>query len=325
MDLVLETTLKIGFQSVYPPAKSPHEVYTPDLAAARRLVEKLDRLGFDSFWAGDHVIFPMPIMDPLIQVAQAAAFSARLTLGTCVYLLPLRHPFGVAKQVGTLDLMSGGRLIFGVGVGGEFPVEYAACGVPMKERGARLTESIAVLRKLWSGGPVAHEGRFFPFAENDMRPPPAHPGGPPIWCGGRSDAALHRAGRIADGWMSYVVTPEMYETGLAKIARSAAEAKRADCRFGTGHLLYIRLDKDRARALDYAADMLSTRYGMDFRRPAERYCALGTPEQVAERIRAYHAAGVRHVVAELLAAEDALFDQIERFAGEVRPLLADLM
>ena len=112
---------------------------------------------------------------------------------------------------------------------------------------------------------------------------------------------------------------------LAKIARSAAEAKRADSPFGTGHLLYVRLDKDRAPALAYAAEMLSTRYGMDFRKPAERYCALGTAEQVAERIRAYHAAGVRHVVLDLLATEDALLDQTERFAADVRPLLADLM
>ena len=116
----------------------------------------------------------------------------RLQLGTAVYLLPLRHPTPVAKQVSTLDHLTEGRFIFGVGVGGEFPKEYEACGVPIGERGARLSESLAVLRALWSGRPASYKGRFFQFEEVAMQPPPRQAGGPPIWCGGRSDAALRR-------------------------------------------------------------------------------------------------------------------------------------
>ncbi|MDA1097924.1 MAG: LLM class flavin-dependent oxidoreductase, partial [Proteobacteria bacterium] len=92
----------------------------------------------------------------------------------------------MAKQIATIDLLTEGRFIFGVGVGGEFPKEYEACGVPRHERGARLSEGIAVLRKLWTGEAVSNGGKFYPFEDVRMTPPPAQPGGPPIWCGGRA-------------------------------------------------------------------------------------------------------------------------------------------
>ena len=324
MDLPLEPRLSIGYQHVL----APTGYDDTEGAAARRdlpgFVRLLDSTGFDSIWSGDHVAFAGPILDPLMQLAQAAALSDRLKIGTAVYLLPLRHPAPVAKQVATLDTISQGRVIFGVGVGGEFPLEFQLCGVPVEERGARLSEGIRVLRKLWSGGPVAHDGRFYPFPEVAIAPPPAQPGGPPIWCGGRADPALRRAGRIADGWMSYVVDPERYRRSLETIAAAAAEAGRTLDRFGTSHLLFVRLDKDRESALAFAAEFLSVRYAMDFSRAAERYCALGEPADVAEAIRAFHTAGMRHLVINVLAPESEKAAHLQRFADQVMPLLADL-
>lgn len=269
--------------------------------------------------------FAVPILDPLLQLAQAAVVSRRLTLGTSVYLLPLRHPAPVAKQVSTLDHLTEGRLIFGVGVGGEFPKEYELCGVPHNERGARLAEGVAVLRKLWTGEKVSHDWRFYgPFNDVSMRPPPRQPGGPPIWFGGRSDAALRRIGRIGDGYLSYVVSPEMYSSALTKIADAAEHAGRQPGTFGSGHLLFARLDETYEKALDRATETLSVRYAMDFRKPAMRYCALGTPTQVAERIREFHAAGVRHVILDLLGPYEQRNAQIGQFAAEAMPLLRDL-
>jgi alkanesulfonate monooxygenase SsuD/methylene tetrahydromethanopterin reductase-like flavin-dependent oxidoreductase (luciferase family) len=157
-----------------------------------------------------------------------------------------------------------------------------------------------------------------------MQPPARQPGGPPIWCGGRADAALARTGRLADGWISYVVTPETYRAALAKIAEAADAAGRRLERFGTGHLLFARLDDSYERALDAAAASLSRRYAMDFRRPAERYAALGRPEQVAGRIRAFYEAGTRHLVLDLVGPYEERPRQIEAFARRVLPLLADL-
>ena len=323
MDLPLEPRLSIGYQHVLAPT-GYDDPEGPADGGLPEVVRLLDALGFDSIWSGDHVAYAGPILDPLIQLAQAAAISERLTVGTAVYLLPLRHPAPVAKQVATLDTISKGRVIFGVGVGGEFPVEFQLCGVPVEERGARLSEGIRVLRKLWSGEAVAHEGRFYPFPEVAIEPPPVQPGGPPIWCGGRADPALRRAGRLADGWMSYVVTPDRYRRSLETIAAAAADAGRTMTRFGTSHLLFIRLDKDRESALDFAGKFLSVRYAMDFSSAAERYCALGEPADVAEAIRAFHAAGVRHLVIHMLAHEREKAAHLQRFADEVVPLLADL-
>ncbi len=224
----------------------------------------------------------------------------------------------------TLDRLCGGRLIFGAGVGGEFPREYEACGVPVRERGARLSESIPLLRRLWSGEPVTSEGRFYPFPEVRLLPRPLQKGGPPIWCGGRSPKALERISRMGDGWLSYVVTPEMFREGLAAIARASELAGRKLQSFGTGHLLFTRIDDSYERALDSATAHLSQRYAMDFRKPAARYAALGRPAEVAAKIAAFHAAGVRHVLLDLVGPAQERDLQLERFAREVRPLLASM-
>ena len=252
--------------------------------------------------------------------------SRRLLLGSSVLLLPLRHPTPLAKQITTLDHLTEGRLILGVGVGGEFPLEYAACGVPHNERGARLTEGVTVLRKFLSGRPVTHHGKFYgPFEDVPMNPPPRQPGGPPIWFAGRKDPALRRIGRLGDGYLAYVISPEMYRAALGRIAEAAEQAGRRPSRFGTGHLLFTQLDHAYEDALDRATETLSVRYPMDFRKAAQRYCALGTPQMVAEKIREFHAAGVRHVILDLLGPYEQKTEQIAWFAREAMPLLADLM
>ena len=290
-------------------------------ATVRRNVELADRLGFHSIWVGDHIAFAQPILDPFMQLAQASALSSRLTFGISVFLLPLRHPTPVAKQAASFDILSEGRFIFGAGVGGEFPAEFAACEVSVKERGARLGEGIEVLRKLWSGEKVSHQGRFYNFPEVRMLPKPVQPGGPPIWLGGRSEAALRRTGLLADGWISYVVTPDMYRDGLAKIAQAAEEAGRTMTRFGTAHLLFTRIDDTYEAALEHAVDHLSKRYAMDFRSPAKRYAALGRPSDVAERIGQFYDAGIRHLILDCVGPAADRDAQIERFATEVIPLL----
>ena len=310
MELPLETDLRVGFITGMP---SPE--------AAQKTATLAESLGYDSVWVGDHVAFAVPILDPLLQLAQLAAYSERLLLGTAVFLLPLRHPTLVAKQVATLDLLCGGRLVFGVGVGGEFPSEYAACGVALEERGARLSEAIPLLKRLWSGEPVQHAGRFWSLPSIQMLPPPAQSGGPAIWCGGRSQAALRRIGRMGDGWVSYVVTPAQYREGLELIAKTASAVDRDLTRFGSGHLLFVCIDDSYESALDAASEHLSQRYAMDFRGPARKYAALGRPEDVAESIESYREAGLRHLIVDPVCRLDAREEQLERFARDVRPLL----
>jgi alkanesulfonate monooxygenase SsuD/methylene tetrahydromethanopterin reductase-like flavin-dependent oxidoreductase (luciferase family) len=129
---------------------------------------------------------------------------------------------------------------------------------------------------------------------------------------------------MADGWVSYVVTPEMFAEALVKIEAAAEEAGRSLSTFGTGHLLFTRVDDSYEQALDAATVTLSNRYAMDFRKAAQRYAALGNPEQVAGKIREFHAAGLRHVVVDLVGPLAERLKRTEQFAADVLPLLKDL-
>ncbi len=325
MTLTLETRLRVGIQTIHRRTEPATGPWLPRIDELVDLVQLVDRCGYDSLWAGDHISFAIPILDPMLQLAQAAVVSRRLTLGTSVLLVPLRHPTPIAKQVLTLDHLTEGRFILGVGVGGEFPNEYAACDIPHNERGARLAEGVQVIRKFFSGQPVSHHGKFFgPFSDVPMLPPPRQAGGPPIWFAGRKDAALRRIGRLGDGFLAYVITPEMYRDALATIDAAAQAAGRGTIAFGTGHLLFTRLDTTYEAALDRATETLSVRYAMDFRKAAQRYCALGTPQQVAETIRRFYDAGVRHIALDLLGPYEQRNEQIAWFARDALPLLRDL-
>lgn len=310
VDLPLDDVAHFGLHSRIP---------NPD--AARELVELAEATGMTTLAVGDHLAFALPIDDSLMGLAMAATLSKKITIATSVYLLPLRHPGLVAKQTITLSRMAPGRFIFGVGVGGEFPGEFAFAGVPHNERGARLNEGIEVVRKLWSGAPVAHEGRFYNFPETQLRPGPEPAGGPPIWVGGRSEAAFRRAARLCDGWISYVVTPDQYREGLEAIAREYADADRTLDRYGSAHLLFVRLDDSYEAAYERANALLSERYAMDFSRATKRYVALGAPADVAAKLSEFHAAGVRHFEFDFLGTPEERIEQTRRFAAEVRPLL----
>ena len=322
MTLQLNSALKFGIQTLHRRTEPATGPWLPDAEDGRRIVELIDRLGYDSLWVGDHLSFAIPILDPFIQLAQAATFSARLELGIGVYLLPLRHPGPVAKQAATLDHLSGGRLILGVGVGGEFETDFQVAGVKKSERGARLTESIEVLRKLWSGEAISHDGKYYSFPELAMAPPARQAGGPPIWCGGRSKAALYRAGKLSDGWLSYVVTPQMYKESLDLILDVSANDQ--DRPFSTGHLLFATVDETYESALEKATETLSVRYAMDFREPAKKYCALGRPQDVAERLMEFYESGVRHIIMDFVGPYEDRDNQFVRFAEEVLPMMQKL-
>jgi probable F420-dependent oxidoreductase len=322
--LPLEPRLRIGVQTMHRRSEPAQGPWTPTIDELQTHVQLIDGCGYDSLWVGDHVAFTTPILDPLLQLAQAAVLSRRLVLGTAVYLVPLRPPGLIAKMVSSLDHVTEGRLIFGVGAGGEFPKEFELCGVPVSERGSRLTESMEVLRKIWTGGQVSHQGRHFQFGEVSMQPPPRQRGGPPMWCGGRSDAALARAAKLADGWISYVVTPAMFAESIATITRFAAGCERRMTSFGTAHLLFLRIDDDPAEAFRAANQCLSVRYAMDFSKPTRRYAALGRPADIAAQVRAFHDAGARHLVLDFVGPCEDRHRQIERFAADVMPLIKDL-
>ena len=286
------------------------------------LVRRVEALGFDSVWCGDHLSFHMPLYESLTLLASYASITERIKLGSAVYLLALRPPAVVAKVTSTLDVLSAGRLIFGVGVGGENPREFEVAGVPHRERGARVTEALDVVRALWRDTPATFAGRFTRFEGVSIDPKPVQEGGPPIWIGGRSDAALARAARQGDGWVSYVVTPERYEQSVKKIRAAADAAGRDLDAFTTAHLTFITVGDDYESARERWVTRLSRRYAQDFGPLAGKYGVIGTPAQCLEQLERFRAAGCRYFLFNPICDVPDEGAQLERIAAEILPRLA---
>ncbi len=283
------------------------------------LARRVEQLGYESVWTGDHVSFHNPLYESLTLLATYASITRRVRLGTAVYLLALRPPAIAAKITSTLDVLSGGRLIFGVGVGGENPKEFELCGVPHGERGARVSEAIEAVRTLWRDTPATFEGRFSRFEAVSIDPKPVQRPGPPIWIGGRSDAALVRAGRQGDGWVSYVVQPERYAQSLEKIRNAAQQANRKLEHFAAAHLAFITVGRDYETAKAEWVKFLTKRYAQDFEPLAKKYGIIGTPGQCAEQLEKFRAAGCNYVIANAIGEPEREREQLERIATDIVP------
>ncbi len=195
----------------------------------RNAAQRAEDLGLSDVWVSEHIIVPRasfprsPLFyDPVLSLTWAAAATKRVRLGTSVLVLPMRHPLPLAKELATLQDFSEGRLILGVGVGW-LEAEFAALGVPFRERGRRLDEGIALMRAVWTQDPVSFHGKHIPaeLAEMTMLPQPCRP--IPIWFGARSEAALKRTVRTGDGWHGSQQTPEAAASVVARLRRDRPE------------------------------------------------------------------------------------------------------
>jgi probable F420-dependent oxidoreductase len=206
-------------------------VQTAELA---RLAEQL---GYRSWWVGEHVVLPSPrvrpapmeptdpILDPLVHLAYVAAVTERLELGTAIVILPQRNPLVLAKQVASLDVLSGGRLLLGVGAGYLEP-EMTAVGVPLAERGGRTDEYLEAMTALWTQPAPAYQGRYVAFEHVDAHPRPVRPDGPRLVIGGHSPAAHRRAVARGHGWYGFGLTPDALAAQLDGLRRAAGEVDR---------------------------------------------------------------------------------------------------
>lgn len=234
-----------------------------------------EEAGFHGVLLSDHLFFPgrleskypyapdgkpafdgaTPFPDAFTTIAAMAAVTTRLRFATMVYILPLRHPLEVAKQVGTAALLSGGRVALGAGAGW-IREEYDALGVDFATRGRRYDEMIEVLRKAWTGAMVEHRGRCFELGAFQMSPAPAAP--PPIWVGGTSDAALRRAARLGDGWIGTGQHPDELPQLLGRLRAHREKAGRAAVPFETMAPLVVPPDPALLRRLETELGVTST-------------------------------------------------------------------
>lgn len=263
---------------------------------AKAEAREAEDLGFDYLVTGEHISFHVPTANNLVSLAAAAGATERIKLMSGIVLVPLYPPALLAKQVAMLDVVSGGRFSLGIGVGGEFPREFEAVGVPVEERGARTNEALEVLDLLLTQKNVSFEGEFTTLHDITIAPSPVQKPRVPIWVAGRKDVAMKRVARYGDGWMPYMYTPEMLADSMNTIAQHAEAAGRPADAVAGGLYIFTCVHESRDRALELANEQLSRQYNQDFSKLVHKYTISGSPEDCIEQIEAYRAAGAETIV-----------------------------
>jgi alkanesulfonate monooxygenase SsuD/methylene tetrahydromethanopterin reductase-like flavin-dependent oxidoreductase (luciferase family) len=270
----------------------------PDAASLLALAAQAEAAGFDSVWVGDSLL-ARPRHEPLTLLAGVAGRVPRVELGTAVLLPALRNPVLLAHQVATLDQISEGRLILGVGFAADVPnirAEFAAAGVPFEKRIGRMMEGLRLCRALWSGQPVDWHGRW-PVHQGVLAPVPFRPGGPPLWIGGNRQTSLERAGKFFDGWFPVAPAADAFGEGLRHVRDIAATHGR-DPEAVTGAMyMTIALDEAAPKAEDRLNSFLERYYLQPAAAiRAHQACYAGPAAGVAEYLNDYAQAGAGHLV-----------------------------
>ena len=263
-----------------------------------------EALGFDSVWVGDHLVFHCPYLEALTTLSAAGAATSTVSLGTGVLLLPLRHLTWTVKQLTSLQVLHGDRLVLGVGLGGEGAQEWEAAGVDRATRGARLTAQLAELAD-------ALGGRAFVDGERTVPPLLPHGAPPPVWVGGRSDAALQRAATYGDGHLALFMDPEGLRRARRRLDELAEHRGRQPVRLGLNVLVWV--DDDPTAAARAAATYVEGVFQMPYAR-AMPYAAVGTHDQVVASLRALRDAGAESMVFLPAGPAPAYRDQLVRLA-----------
>jgi probable F420-dependent oxidoreductase len=309
---------------------APHTGPGVSRSELARACDVAEELGADSLWAVDHVVIPYgfeavypygahrfgsgpdhPVdwWDCLSVLSFLAARTERIQVGTGVLILPYRHPLATAKAVATIDALSGGRVLFGVGVGW-LRDEFVALQLETFEsRGQVMDEQLEIIRAAWTQERVRFDGRFYRFPEVSVTPKPVRPGGPPILVGGNSPAALRRVVRFGDGWHALMLLPDEIAAHRRQLEARAAEVER-EGPIPVTLVTALHLSKDASIYPSLTHE--------------ERQAAVtGTPDQVVDQLAAYRRAGVEHI--QLVAGADATFgawtqvDTMEFVLREVWP------
>ena len=293
-----------------------------------RLARAADKYGYDSIWITDHIVLPKATtstypyasdgkwdleaaqhyLEPLTVLSYLAGITERPAIGSSVLVLPYRNPLLVAKMVATLDVLSKGRVILGVGVGW-MEEEFRALGLTtFQDRGAVTDEYIQILRELWTKELPRYQGRFYSFEEVRFYPKPVQKPHPPIWIAGHTRAAIRRVARLGDGWHPIGLRPP---AGLypEEFARATAEIR----------------SQAEATGRDPKTITLSFRAPIKFTNGAasgDRIPFVGTRDQIVEDIRMYQRLGVSHLIFDIAGPSvDSILEQLHRFAEEVRPAI----
>ena len=295
---------------------------TPDVDGLIAYAERAEALGFESLWAWDHVVLGVepsfPILDAIGILTAIAARTTRVKLGTGILVLPLRNPTVAAKAIGTLDVISRGRLILGVAAGW-YAREFDAVGVPFKQRGRLFERNLNILTRLWTEERVTLRVDEFNLREAVMRPRPVQQPRPPILVGGYVDAVLKRAATLGDGWLTYFYTPDSFRRSWEKVLGFAREAGRDPRTLTSTNQLAIYIGRSRAETEAPMRQWLQTEWDVAaWSESTIEHAIRGSVAECLEQLRPHVASGVDRIILIPYRYER---EQVEIIARELLPHL----
>ena len=289
-----------------------------DMQHIRNFAAGAENLGYDSLWLQERIIGDFVMLEPVTLLSYVAAITTKLRLGTSVILLPLRNPMQLAKAYATLDCMSGGRAVMGVGLGGGHLGSHEDIfGYSREHRVTRFSEAVQVMKLLWTERKASFQGRYWNFNDVPMEPKPIQKPHLPLWFGGHHENALRRAVKYGDGWMGAgSSSSSAFIRESAMIRQFLDESKRDPAGFAYGKRVYLAVDKDNARAEERIREWFQRRYKNAELGP--RVATWGSAEECSEKIQELVRAGAQHIVF------NPMFDELEHLeicAKEIMPHL----
>ena len=294
---------------------------SPRVELTWQMAETAERAGYDSVWVGDSIT-SKPRMEPLTAMAAIAARTGRVKIGTAVLLNALRHPVHLAHSVATIDNISAGRTILGLGAGRGnnrmFIDEHAAVGVPIEERAPRMEESIRVMRALWTGEPVTSDGEFYPLKDVVLEPGPVQQS-IPLWISSNwVRRGLARVAELGDAWITNVPSVELFYRCWERIEQNAGEMGRDASAIGRCLYISVNLKDDTAAALDEGDRFMQAYYSVPYDVISKQLlCVFGPPQQCIDAIKAYQRSGADYFIVRFASPDQ--MGQMARFTEEVLP------
>lgn len=296
---------------------------TPRVELNWQMAETAERMGYDSVWVGDSIT-SKPRLEPLTTMAAIAARTQRVKIGTAVMLTALRHPVHLAHALATVDNISNGRTILGVGAGrGDNPMyvrEHAAVGVPIEERADRMEEGLRLMRSLWTEERVTAHGQYYPLDEVSLEPRPVQDS-IPIWVSSNwVQRGLRRVAELGDGWITNVTSPDLFSRCWDRIAQHASNAGRDPDSIKRCLYISVNLNSEED-ALEEGDAFMQAYYGRPYEAVSKQLlCVFGPPEKCAEAISRYREAGATYFIVRFASPNQMA--QMATFTTKVLPLVA---
>jgi probable F420-dependent oxidoreductase len=288
------------------------------------MAEQAESAGYHSVWVGDSIT-AKPRLEALSTLGALAARTQRVQLGTAVLLAALRQPLVLAHALASLDVLSGGRILLGVGAGRGgrdiLAQEFENCGVPFMERGARITELLTICKRLWIESSISYAGTYYPLSQVTLEPRPVQPGGPPLWISSNLvKQGLHRVAMLGDAWITNVTTLDIYRRCWEQIATTAEAAGRDPQQIHRCLYLTVNVALDGMEARRQGQSFLESYYKQPAAAvEADLVCQFGSPEEILERIDGYARLGVGTVI--IRFASPHQLEQLEICSQELLPRL----